>query len=179
VWRLGLLYFLLVVPQYGVVMWLPQIVKGFHGLNNQQVGLVSAIPYLFAAISMILVGSHSDRTGDRRLHVAVPALIGSAALMASAFLPVPWMKLTMITISAAAMWATLGPFWTLPTSVLGGTAAAGGIALINSVGNLGGYAGPATVGWIKNSTHSFVVPLAVLAGTVFLGALVALSVRRE
>jgi MFS transporter, ACS family, tartrate transporter len=187
VWLLGLLYFLLVMPQYGVTFWLPKYVKEFSGLPNWLVGWVTAIPFLFAAISMVLVGTHSDRTGERRLHVAIPAAVGGLGLLAGAFLHTPWLIVVGMTVGAAAMWSTLGPFWTLPTAILGGEAAAGGIALINSVGNLGGFAGPYAVGWIKIfvETHkihtgsSFTYPLVALAISIFLAAALALFARRD
>jgi ACS family tartrate transporter-like MFS transporter len=180
VWLLGLLYFLLVMPQYGITFWLPKYVKEFSGLPNWLVGWVTAIPFLFAAISMVLVGVHSDRTGERRLHVAIPAAIGGCGLLVGAFLHTPWMIVVGMTVSAAAMWSTLGPFWTLPTAILGGEAAAGGIALINSVGNLGGFAGPYAVGWIKDHFGGgFIYPIASLAISIFLAAALALFARRE
>jgi ACS family tartrate transporter-like MFS transporter len=177
VWLLSLLYFLLVVPQYGVAMWLPQIVKGFSGLKNWQVGMVTGIPYFFAAMSMVLVAGHSDRTGERPLHVAIPGAIGATGLLASALVPYPWLKLLVLIVAAAGMWGTLGPFWTLPTSILGGTAAAGGIALINSIGNLGGFVGPFAVGWIKTQTHSFTWPIVTLATFMYLASLTAVLAR--
>ncbi|HZP82340.1 MAG TPA: MFS transporter [Chthonomonadaceae bacterium] len=180
VWRLSLLYFLLVVGMYGITLWMPTIIKNFSGLQNWQVGLLAAIPYIGAAVGMVLNGQHSDETGERRKHIAIPAFIGAAGLAASAVPNLsPGLTLVALVVAAPGMWATLGPFWSLPTAFLSGTAAAGGIALINSVGNLGGFVGPYLVGWIKDTTHSFAGGLLFLAGSLLLGSLLALTARHE
>lgn len=175
VWQFAALYFALVVGMYGVTLWLPQIVKGFSHRNNFQVGLLTAIPYLLAAAGMVGVGIHSDARGERRLHVAIPAFIGAAGLLVSAFLHTPLLSLVAISVAAAGMWGTLGPFWALPPACLHGRAAAGGIALINSIGNLGGFVGPYLVGYIKEATHGFTGGLLFLAGSLFVGGLIALT----
>src|ERR1051325_4455709 len=138
VWGLCLLYFTIIISFYGVVFWLPQIVKNFSGMSNLMVGVVSAVPYLIASIAMVLIGNHSDKTGERRRHVAMPALAGSIGLILSALLQShsPLLASLALCLPAPGLWSARGPFWSLPTEFLSGTAAAGGIALINSVGRL-------------------------------------------
>ena len=181
VWRLCLLYFSIIIGFYGVVFWLPQIVKNFSGLSNAMVGLVSAVPYLIAAVAMVLIGNHSDSTGERRRHVAVPAFIGSAGLVLSAAMQdhSPPLAFFALCLAALGIWSTLGPFWSLPTEFLSGAAAAGGIALVNSVGNVGGFVGPYVVGFVKDRTGGFTGGLVVLAAALCVGGLLALTLGDE
>jgi ACS family tartrate transporter-like MFS transporter len=159
-------------------MWLPQIIEGFSGLGDFGVGLLSAVPYLAAAVAMVLVGSHSDRTGERRWHLAVPALVGAIGLALSAFLqPAPVLALAALSLAALGIWSAFGPFWSLPTTFLTGTAAAGGMALINSVGNLGGFLGPYLVGAVRSTTQNFTGGLLALALILLLGVVLALCLR--
>ena len=126
---------------------------------------------------MVIAGAHSDRTGERRWHVAVPALVGSLGLVLSAFLTDPVMSLASLCLAALGIWSALRPFWTLPTAFLSGTAEAAGIALINSIGNLGGFVGPSLVGIARNLTQSFRGGLVALALMVCVSAVLALCIR--
>jgi ACS family tartrate transporter-like MFS transporter len=177
IWGLCLLYFSIIISFYGVVFWLPQIVKNFSGMSNLMVGVVSAVPYLIAAIAMVLIGNHSDKTGERRRHVALPALAGSIGLILSALLQrfSPPLAFLALCLAALGIWSTLGPFWSLPTEFLSGTAAAGGIALINSIGNVGGFVGPFVVGYVKQATGDFTGGLFCLAATLLVGSCLALK----
>jgi ACS family tartrate transporter-like MFS transporter len=178
VWRLGALYFCIVLSFYGVGMWLPQIIKRISGADTLHVSLLSALPYLVAAIAMVVNGIHSDRSGERRLHVLIPAWIGACGLLLN-LLPInPAMHLLGLCLAAAGIWSTLGPFWTLPSSLLRGPAAAGGIALINSLGNLGGFAGPYFVGLCKTRLGGFEVALGIVACILMAGSLLVLVNRR-
>jgi len=177
VWLLCLLYFLLNVGGYGYEMWLPSIIKGFSGASDAAVGWINAIPYLAAAIVMLLVGRHSDRTGERRWHVAIGAISSAAGFAMSSYLHNPYLAMVALTLAFVGLKATLGPFWALGTAFLSGTAAAGGIALINSVGNLGGFFGPTLVGIIKDRTGSNVAALLFLGGSLLLMGLLALTIR--
>ncbi|HEX8096927.1 MAG TPA: MFS transporter [Pyrinomonadaceae bacterium] len=179
VWLLGLVYFSIILGFYSISLWLPVIVKGFTGLSDFQVGLVSALPYVVAAAGMIFIGAHSDRTGERRWHVALPAVAGGAALLLAAYFHNPLLVLLSLCVAALGIWGALGPFWTLPASFLRGSAAAGGIAVINSIGNLGGFVGPYLVGFVKRSTGSFSGGLVVLALFLFFGAGLVLATQRE
>ncbi len=179
VWLFSLLYFSLVVGMYGISFWMPSIIKEFGKLSGFQVGLLNAIPFIISGTCMVINGWHSDKTHERRLHITIPAILGATGLLLSAYLPEPWMKLASLALAASGMWSTLGPFWSLPTSILAGTAAAGGIAFINSVGNLGGFIGPFAVGYIKDKSGHVAYGLVFLACSVFCGALIALIVPRR
>jgi ACS family tartrate transporter-like MFS transporter len=174
---LCLVYLGLVTGLYGVTFWLPQIIKAF-GLSNIQVGYVNAVPTFAAAIAMILWTRHSDRRRERTWHVALPSFLGFLGLAASAYLASPVLAMVALTAAAVGIYAAIPTSWTLPTAFLTGTAAAGGIALINSVGNLGGFAGPYLMGWLKERTGDYGLGLLVLAIGLALAGLIALALRR-
>jgi MFS transporter, ACS family, tartrate transporter len=143
------LYLGLVTGLYGVTFWLPQIVKGFGGLSNLEVGFIAALPTLAAAIVMVAWTRHSDRTRERPWHVALPAFVGCLGLTASAYVSNPVLSTIALGVALIGIYAAIATSWTLPSAFLSGTAAAGGLALINSIGNLGGFVGPYFMGWIK------------------------------
>jgi MFS transporter, ACS family, tartrate transporter len=163
VWWLALLYFAVVFGHYGIALWLPQIIKGFGGISDFRVGMLSAVPFLTAAAVMVIVARHSDATQERRWHLALSAFAGAIALAASAAAGRPWLSLLTISVAEAGVSSTAGPFWTLPAGFLEGTAAAGGIALINSTGNLAGFVGPSIVGLLRQTTGSFAGGLLAMA----------------
>lgn len=175
-WIVSLPYFCIVIAFYGISFWLPQIVQGSSGFSSAMVVLLSAIPYVAATIGLVVFGWNSDRTGERRWHVAGPCLIGATGFVLTVLAPpTPAYALTTLSIAAFGIWGTLGPYWTLPTAFLRGTAAAGGIALVNSVGNLGGFVGPFLVGWIRDATGGFTAGLLALAGILVLGAMIVMA----
>jgi len=173
---LGLVYFGLLAGLYGVQFWLPQIVKGF-GLSNLQTSMVSALPFAFGTLAMLLWGRRSDRKQERIHHIVLPLLVSAVALGFSAY--AGSLTLTMIALIVAAMggFAAFGLFWTLPTAFLTGAAAAGGIALINSIGSLAGFGGPYIVGWTKEMTGSATSGLLFLAVLPILAALLVVVMR--
>ena len=175
---LSLVYFGFVAALYGMQFWLPQIVKAF-GLTNVETGFVTAIPYLFGSIAMVLWGRHSDQTQERTWHVALPLLLTAVALAASGYLTNPVMTMVALTIAAIGVFCTFALFWTLPTAFLSGTAAAGAIALINSIGNLAGFGGPYLVGWVKESTGSTTWGLLVLAVLPLIAAFLVLTLKHD
>ena len=180
IWQLAVLWFLLIVMSYGQLLWLPQIIKGASGLGDLAVGVLSVIPPLAAAIAMLLVATHSDRTGERHRHVAIPSVVAAAGFVATAaVLHSPLLATAALTVVAIGLAGTYGPFWGLATAALGSTAAAGGIALINSVGNLGGFAGPYIVGLVKDATGSFAGALVTFAGLAIAAALFALRLLKS
>ena len=166
VWLLCLIYFLMNVGGYGYELWLPTIIKEFSGQSDAMVGFINAVPYLIAGVAMVLYGRHSDRTGERRGHVALAALISAIGFVLAALMKNPWLAMAGLTLAFAGQKATIAPFWALSTSFLTGTAAAGGIAFINSVGNLGGYFGPRLVGLVKDATGSNLAALLLLGGAL-------------
>jgi ACS family tartrate transporter-like MFS transporter len=177
VWLLCLIYFLLNVGGYGYEMWMPSIIKGFSGMSYTIVGLINAIPYIAAAVAMLLVGQHSDRTGERRWHVAIAAITSAAGFAFSAYLQNPYLAMLALTVAFVGLKSTVGPFWALGTAYLSGTAAAGGIAFINSVGNLGGFVGPTLVGVIIDRTGNNAVALWILGGALLLMGMSVLMLR--
>jgi MFS transporter, ACS family, tartrate transporter len=169
---LGVAGFGIAYSTYGIVYFLPQIVKNF-GLTNLQTGFVSAIPFLVAAIGMIWYGRRSDRLMERRSHCAVAFIICAVGLVATALLPWPPLRLVTLCVAAFGAWSTLPVFWAMPTAFLSGAAAAAGVAYINSIANIAGFVGPFIMGWIKDATGSFDGGLLVIA-CVCLGAAVAI-----
>jgi len=178
VWLLALLYFTIVFGHYGIAIWLPQILKSFAGMSDLRVGVLSAVPFMTAAIVMVLVARHSDVRGERRWHLALSAFTGAIALAASAAARSPLASLLTISIAAAGISSAAGPFWTLPAGFLDGTAAAGGIALINSTGNLAGFVGPTVVGLIRQITGSFSGGMLAMAMAVLVAGVLALAMPR-
>ncbi|MBV8774561.1 MAG: MFS transporter [Deltaproteobacteria bacterium] len=179
VWLLTLLYFTIVFGHYGIALWLPQLLKTFGGLSDLKVGCLSSIPFLVAAVAMVLVAKHSDSTQERRWHLALSAFIGGIALAACAGGRTALFSLVTISIAAAGVSSTAGPFWTLPSEFLDGAAAAGGIALINSIGNLAGFVGPSVVGLIRQLTHSFAGGLGAMAAAVLIAGIIALALPHQ
>jgi ACS family tartrate transporter-like MFS transporter len=174
---LGVTYFCLVIGLYGMGFWMPQVIKTF-GLSNLEVGLLAAIPYFIAAVGMVLAGRHSDKTGERIWHVAIPLFLGAIAFVWSASAgPLPLVMLAL-SLAALGIHAALGTFWSLPSAILTGVGAAGGLALVNSIGNCGGFVGPLVVGWLKGATGTFSPALVFLAGALLLSGLLALAFGR-
>jgi MFS transporter, ACS family, tartrate transporter len=180
VWLLSAIYFGIVTSLYGVSLWLPLIIEDISGFGTFAVGLLGAIPYLAGAVGMVFLARHSDATGERRWHVAVAAFVGAVGLvLTGAAGSSTVVEMTALTLAALGIYSTLATFWSLPTAFLSGTAAAAGIALINSVGNLGGFVGPYVVGALSDATGSFYAGLLLLAALVLVAGLLALAVRHE
>jgi ACS family tartrate transporter-like MFS transporter len=179
VWLLCVIYFLLNVGGYGFEMWLPQIIRSFSEMSEFQVGLLNGIPYVVATILMVWNGRHSDRTGERRWHVAGSALAGAIGFIASAYAPTMGLSLAALALAFAGVKSMVGPFWALSTASLSGTAAAAGIAWINSVGNLGGFVGPTVVGYIKQATGDYAGAVTVLGCALVILACLALTLRQQ
>jgi ACS family tartrate transporter-like MFS transporter len=155
-WLLGFVKFFVLAGFFGLTLWLPQILEGLTHATKLEIGFLAAIPSAFAAIGGIIVGRHSDRTGERRLHIVIPLLIGAAAFCAAAVIRSPVLAIVAITIANTGLWVGNTVFWTLPANLLAGTqAAATGIALVNSIGNLGGFFGPYLTGWVRSMSHGF------------------------
>ena len=170
---LSLLYFCIVVGLYGIGFWMPQVIQTF-GLSPVRIGFLAAIPYLFASIAMVLWGWHSDLTGERIWHVALPLFLAASAFAWSAAGGPLLTTMAALIFAAIGIYATIGTFWSLPTAILTGTGAAAGLALVNATGNLGGLAGPTIMGVMKEATGTFTSGLLFLAGALVLGALIAL-----
>ena len=171
-------YFTFTMGLYGVGFWLPQIIKNLGVRDVLNVGLLSAIPYGVGAVAMVLTARRSDRTGERRRHVALSALVGSIGLaLAGASGHNTVAGMTALSIGTAGVLSTLPLFWTMPTAMLAGASAAAGIALINSIGNLSGFLAPYVVGAITDATGSQTYGLYVLAATLLLGAAMTMRLK--
>ncbi len=180
VWFFSFVYFGIVMGVYGVSFWLPQIIKETITRDAWEIGLISMIPWGVGAIAMVVNGQHSDRTGERRWHVAGAAIIGAAAFAASGIPGISgWTGIFFLTIATAGAMSAVSCFWSLPTAILSGTAAAAGIAWINSVGNLAGYASPFIVGKIRDATHNMALALLMLAASLLAAGLLTLYMTRS
>ena len=177
VWLLALAYFGLNTVSYGVSLWLPKMIQSLSGVGNFMVGVISTIPYVAAAIAMVAVGLHSDRSGERRWHTALPAFAGAIALTAAAFSTSVGPSILLISVAVMGVNSMMGPFWAMPTTFLSGTAAAAGIAFINSIGNLGGFAGPYVIGLVRTSTGQFTGGLLLVSGALAVSGVVVLCLR--
>jgi D-galactonate transporter len=175
---IALIYFGAVAANYGFTFWIPQIVKAF-GLNNAQTGFVTAIPYVIGTIGMVYWGRRSDRLGERKGHMAIALIAAAVGLAASAVLSDPLAKMVLLSVAGFGIFAAISVFWTFPTAFLSGTAAASGIAVINSIGNLSGFAGPYVMGALRDYTGSFSSGLFVIAGAVVVALIIVLLLPHD
>jgi D-galactonate transporter len=173
VWTLSALFSCFLSALYGVLLWAPQIVKSLGALSDVEVGLLGSLPFCCAAIAMVVIARHSDRVNERRLHVASAMAVGGIALLLSAFAPNPYLAFALLCVAAAGIWGSLGVFWSMTSTFLAGPTAALGIAVINTLAQVGGFVGPTSVGFIKDHTGNFSLALSVLAGFALLAALIA------
>ncbi len=164
VWLLCVIYFGQVMVNYGISFWLPQIVKDTLSKEPLTIGLLTAIPWTLAVVAMLVLGHHSDKTGERRWHIGLTSIVCSVAFAASALPGISGvLSLVALSIATASIVSSFSMFWALPTTLLSGAAASAGIAWINSVGNLAGYVSPFLVGKIRDTTHSMVPALLMLS----------------
>ena len=180
VWVLVLIYFGITVAIYALNSWAPQLVRSLSSLySNSTIALLVMIPSLVGLAAMILVSRSSDRTLERRYHVAIPALVTGTALVLLGTSPSAFLSVALLCLLAAGVFSCLGPFWTLPSEFLSGYSAAAGIALINSVGNLGGFVGPAAIGFISQRTGTLSAGLALSGIPMFLSAALVLLLPKQ
>lgn len=179
-WLLFSISFLYNVGNYGLVFWMPTMVKAMGSMSNLQMGVVSAIPYVVAAIAMVANAQHSVKTQERRWHTAVPVVFGGFALLGSvATQTTPVLSVACLTIAVAGIMSTLAMFWSLPSRILAGTAAAGGAGLVNIGAAVAGFAGPSIMGFLKQLTGNTSVGVGLLAVTLFLAAALILAIPRR
>jgi D-galactonate transporter len=177
VWLLCLIFFGFVMASYGVGFWLPQILSETMSSDPLKVGLLSMIPWGAGAVAMILVGRHSDLTGERRWHIALSGLTGAIGFALSAIPGLsPEIGLLMLTLATMGVMASIATFWSLPSRLLSAATAAAGIAWVNSVGSLAGCVSPTLIGRVRDETHSMSWPLLVLAASCLMAAVAVLAV---
>lgn len=180
VWLLALIYFFLVVGLYGFGFWAPQMLSASHpGLTRMQIGLAIALPYAVACIAMYAWTRHSDRSRERRWHVAAPAFIGAGGFLATTLDPGFPLMLVAYAAIASGIYAAAPVFWTLPAAALSGAAAAGGIALVNSVGNVAGYVGAFAIGWLLDRTGRYDEGLWVMGASMACVGLLMMALPRQ
>jgi D-galactonate transporter len=174
-WLLSMIYFLFVFSLYGISFWLPTIIKAAGVKDALDIGLLSALPWAAGVIAMVLMARSADRRRERRWHIAIPALVGTIGFIISvkfsANVPIAMLGMSIATMGIMTV---LPIFWSIPTAYLGGAGAAAGIALINSFGNLSGFAGPSLMGWIKSVTGSLDSGVYMLAGCLLAGGVLTL-----
>lgn len=178
IWMLSMVYFGVSTTMYGVTLWLPSMIQSLSGLGNFATGLVAVLPFLATAIAMVLVGMHSDRSGERRWHTAIPAFVGAAALVAAGYGRSTVVVVACIGLGLVCAESMVGPFWAMATSRMAGLSAAAGIAVINSLANLGGYYGPDIIGFFRKLNGGFRGGLLAIGATLALSGGIALIVGR-
>lgn len=179
-WLFSLMYFGVVMGNYGLQFWLPQILKNTLTKDPLQIGFYTVVPWAITAITMVLVGHHSDKTGERAWHVALAAIAGGMGLALSVIPGISGLLvLGALTIATAGIITASANFWAIPTMYLSGAAASAGIAMINSLGNLGGQVGPYLIGVIHDLTGSMTPALLAMAGSCWLSAVLTLIYFRH
>jgi MFS family permease len=180
VWTMAAIYFCCMMGLYGVSFYLPTLVKASGVKDALDVGLLTAIPYGWGIVATLAVARSADRTRERRWHFAVASAVGGLGLLLSTILGSNVVyAIAALSLGTAGILATMPVFWTYPSAILGGTAAAAGIAMINSIGNLAGFVSPSIIGWMKDVTQSTNSGMYVVSGALFLGAVLALLQPRE
>src|SRR5262245_6436419 len=160
-------------------LWLPQLVKASGTFTNFEVGVITAIPYAIAAIGMVLVGRRSDRTGERHWHLTLPALAGALGFLTVTRIGSIGPLVAALSLTAFGVLGWLGPFWSMPTAMLKEQAAAGGIALVNSMGAVGGFVGPYVLGQVKQHTGSFTGGLLILGACQVASAVIVIVLEQR
>ena len=179
IWMLSLVYFGVSTTMYGVTLWLPSVIRSMSGLSYLWTGVVSALPFVATAVAMVLVGMRSDRTGERRWHTAIPAFVGAGALAAAGYGSSTPVVVACIGLGLVCAESMVGPFWAMATSRMKGLSAAAGIAVINSLANLGGYYGPDIIGFFRKLNGGFRGGLLAIGATLAISGAMALIVGRQ
>ena len=179
IYLLSMVYFGVSTTMYGVTLWLPSVIQSLSGLGNFATGLVAVLPFLATAIAMVLIGMRSDRTGERRWHTAIPAFVGAIALVAAGYGRSTVVVVACIGLGLVCAESMVGPFWAMATSRMAGLSAAAGIAVINSLANLGGYYGPDIIGFFRKLNGGFRGGLLAIGATLAISGGIALIVGRQ
>ncbi|HXQ02914.1 MAG TPA: MFS transporter [Candidatus Udaeobacter sp.] len=176
VWKLGIVFLLTAAGFYGYSFWAPLVIKSLTGLSNFKVGLVLGAISAITILGMLLNGYHSDRKGERALHIAVPLLVTAVGFLGCALLHQPVLAIIALALVPLGHCASYGPFWSMPTQFLTGPAAAAGIALVTMIANIGGFAGPALIGVLKTRTGTHTDAFLLLGGLAVIATLLALRI---
>ncbi|ALC83116.1 MULTISPECIES: MFS transporter [Bacillus] len=180
VWRFTFINLTFVIGLYGISFWMPRIIQSLSELfTDATLGFVTMIPFLCGAITMVLVGRNSDRTGERKYHSAIGPLLGSLGLIGVLISPHPIVSVILICVTTAGLYSFSGPYWAFASSMITAEAAVVGIGIVNSVGNFGGFIGPYMIGILNDATGSVVFGIAFLALMLILTSIQLLTVRKE
>lgn len=179
IWALSLVYFGLSTTMYGVTLWLPSVIRAFSGLSYFWTGVVATLPFILTVVSMVWIGMRSDRSGERRWHTAIPAFTAAVGLLIAGYGSTTVVVVAGLCIGMAFAEGMAGPFWAMATSRLEGLSAVAGIAVINSLANLGGYFGPDIIGLFRTANGGFRGGLLAIAITVAVSGVTALIVGRK
>jgi D-galactonate transporter len=180
VWLMCLIYFFFVMGQYALTFWMPTFVESTGVTGGFAIGALSAVPYLAALVAMNLFGRSADKRRERRWHLVIPSLMGAVGFsLAASWTGSTTLSLLALSIAAAGVLTCAPLFWSLPTAFLSGTAAAAGLAVINSVGNLAGFVSPYMIGSLKDATDSTAIPMYVLALGLVIGAAAVLATKKS
>jgi predicted MFS family arabinose efflux permease len=184
VWMLALIYFGFIYGLYALGFFLPTIIGGFEAeygttFDVFQKGLITAIPYLPAAVALYFWSRDASKRGLKTWHIVIPAVAGAVSIPLALFAGSPAATIAVITVTAMAIFAALPNFWTLPTQFLTGAAAAAGVALINTIGNVAGFSAGYITGALKDLTGDYIVPLFVVGGFMFLSAILMVVLARN
>ncbi len=177
IWKLGFIFLLVAAGFYGYSFWAPLIIKSLTALSNFKVGLVLGAISAVTIVGMLLNSYHSDRTGERGVHTAVPLLLMGVGLIGSALLHQPVLAIVALALIPLGHCASYGPFWSTPTQFFTGRAAAAGIALVTMIANIGSFAGPTLIGVMKAKTGTHTAAFALLGVLAIIAALLALQLR--
>ncbi|MGA2917518.1 MFS transporter [Methanoregula sp.] len=177
VWHLGIIYCLMTIGLYGLGFWMPQIIRSLNpAFSNFGIGLVMTVPFIIALLAMLAWSAHSDRTGERVWHTGLPPFIGGIALVVAGLVRDPLTAFLMLVIATAGIYCFFGPFWTIPAMFLAEAGAAVGFAVINSIGNAGGFIGPSLLGVVTQATGSVSTGLVAIGGCLILCGILAAGV---
>ncbi|QWB21252.1 MFS transporter [Streptomyces koelreuteriae] len=180
VWLMCFIYFCFVMGQYALTFWMPTFIESTGIEGNLAIGVLSAVPFLAALVTMNLFGRSADKRRERRWHLVVPSLMGAVGFsLAAGWAGSTALSLVALSVAAAGVLTCSPLFWSLPTAFLGGTAAAVGLAVINSVGNLAGFVSPYMIGALKDATGSTSLPMYVLALSLVVGAAAVLTTDKK
>lgn len=179
VWVMAIIYFCFVMGQYGLTLWMPTLIKASGVTNNLTIGLLGAIPFICAIIAMVIFSRSADKHRERRWHLVIPALIGAVGFVVAATASSTTVSIIFLSLAAAGVLSCAPLFWSLPTAILSGAAAAAGIAIINSIANLAGFASPSMIGILRDLTHSSAIGMYALAGFLVLGAAIVLALPAD
>jgi len=175
---LAFIYFIYQCGSLGIGYWMPQIIKGFSSsLTHTQIGMIAMVPYIVATIAMVLWSKSSDKRNERKMHAALPLLFAAVAMLGAGLVDNPYLSVIMISITLAGLYSFKSPFWALPTLFLSRSTASISIAIINSLGNLGGFFGPAMIGIVNGSSHHSTTGLLFMSFLLMAGFLMTALIK--